>query len=280
MVTVSVIIPTYNRTELLRQAINSVLGQTYQDLEIIIVDDASSANIKDVVASFRDKRIKYIRHETNRGSSAARNTGITTAQGDYIAFLDDDDEWRKDKLEKQLAAIRNEGYDAVLCGALVNNRFIRRHNGNRISAKDLKKGNYFDPSGLLARVAVLKEILFDESLRIGEDWDVFIRIAKKYKLGFVNEPLLIYSDAGHMRVTNEAVNLPIDKLQERMPVLEKHKEFLGPYWLNYHKARFLLSYIGQRDDKRQQILSTIRICGLFAVLSVLFLKFYQYVRRT
>ena len=93
--TVSVIIPTYNRAHLVGRAIKSVLNQTYRDFEIIVVDDGSTDNTKDIIKEFqkKDKRIKYIPYEKNKGGSAARNTGIKAAKGEYIAFLDSDDEW-------------------------------------------------------------------------------------------------------------------------------------------------------------------------------------------
>src|SRR5258705_13939604 len=102
---VSVVIPTHNRSEFLRSAIASVLGQTYQDFELIVVDDASTDSTAEVVVSFNDSRIKFIRHQTNQGGSAARNTGIRASKCDYIAFLDDDDEWSPRKLSKQVEVL-------------------------------------------------------------------------------------------------------------------------------------------------------------------------------
>jgi len=100
-VTVSVIIPTYNRAHLVGRAIRSVLNQTYQDFEIIVVDDCSTDNTEEIVKGFNDHRIRYMRHDRNRGGSAARNTGIKASQGKYIAFLDSDDEWLLKKAESR-----------------------------------------------------------------------------------------------------------------------------------------------------------------------------------
>lgn len=101
---VSVIIPTYNRAHLIGRAIKSVLNQTYKDFEIIIVDDGSTDKTEEVVKDFKDERVRYIRREKNKGGSAARNTGIKAARGEYIAFQDSDDEWLPEKLEKQMKA--------------------------------------------------------------------------------------------------------------------------------------------------------------------------------
>ncbi|MGL5079822.1 MAG: glycosyltransferase family 2 protein, partial [Waterburya sp.] len=113
---ISVIIPTYNRADLIIRAIASVREQVYQNLEIIVVDDASDQDIAQVVQQINDSRIKYIRHQTNLGGSEARNTGIKHSQGKYIAFLDSDDVWLPNKLSSQLAAIfAQEERDNLVC---------------------------------------------------------------------------------------------------------------------------------------------------------------------
>ncbi len=99
--TVSVVIPTYNRAHLVGRAIQSVLNQTYHDFEIIIVDDGSIDNTEDVVKSLNDPSIRYTRHDQNRGGSAARNTGIKMARGEYVAFQDSDDEYLPEKVESR-----------------------------------------------------------------------------------------------------------------------------------------------------------------------------------
>jgi len=99
--TISVIIPTYNRANFIDVAIKSVLNQSYQDFEIIIVDDGSTDNTEEIVKNFNDFRINYFFHKFNQGISAARNTGIKACQGKYIAFLDSDDEWLPEKLDKK-----------------------------------------------------------------------------------------------------------------------------------------------------------------------------------
>src|ERR1051325_11615249 len=101
---VSTIIPTYNRDELIGRSVQSVLSQTYQLLEVIVVDDASTDDTRDRIETLQqvDPRIQYVRHERNRGAQAARNTGIQAAKGEFIAFLDSDNEWLPQKLERQM----------------------------------------------------------------------------------------------------------------------------------------------------------------------------------
>lgn len=105
--TVSIIIPTYNRRQSIGRFIKSVLNQTYRDFELIIVDDGSTDNTRELVAGFNNERIRYVRHEENKGEAAARNTGIKAARGEYIASHDSDDEWLHEKLAKQIRAFEN-----------------------------------------------------------------------------------------------------------------------------------------------------------------------------
>lgn len=130
---VSVVIPTYNRAEFLPRAVESVLRQTVDDFELIVVDDASTDDTEAVVERFDDPRVEYVRHGTNRGGSAARNTGIERSSGEYIAFLDSDDEWYPRKLERQVEELRSRSDEwvATYCG------FERRHHSstNRIRAR-------------------------------------------------------------------------------------------------------------------------------------------------
>jgi len=110
---VSVVIPTCNRPDLLPRAIKSVLAQTYQDFEIIVVDDGREKSSENVVAGIGDARLKYIKQTDKKGGSAARNTGIKAAAGDFIAFLDDDDEWLPEKLDKQVRGLDGCDKDVV-----------------------------------------------------------------------------------------------------------------------------------------------------------------------
>lgn len=272
---VSVVIATYKRSGLVPRAIESVRKQTYRNVEILVVDDGSPDNTRAVVESIPDDRIRYIRHEKNKGLPAARNTGIRAAQGEYIAFLDDDDEWREDKLEKQLQAVEN--YDAVVCGALISGRMRVLHNRPNVTLDDLR--NYIpDPSGLLVKANVIKDLLFDESLKLGEDWDVFIRIAQRHTIGFIEESLVMYNDGGHPRMTNEAKDQTDTELEKNTAVLLKHRKLFGEKWFKYHLARVLTSHIHRRRNKLRCILYALRRCGIGAVAAVMADKISRQVR--
>jgi len=123
---VSVVVPAYNRERLILHALNSVLAQTFADFEILAVDDGSTDGTIQAIQSCTDPRIRCLRHEKNRGAAAARNTGIQAARGEYVAFLDSDDEWLPHKLERQTAAL-----DA--CGAEIggNSTWTFDHFPNR-----------------------------------------------------------------------------------------------------------------------------------------------------
>lgn len=274
--TVSVVIATYNRASLVPRAIASVLRQTFQDFEIIVVDDGSPDNTKEVVTSIADLRIRYIRHEKNKGLPAGRNTGIRAALGEYIAFLDDDDQWREDKLEKQVSAMAT--YDAVVCAAQASGRLITFHSKPIVSPSDLRRGNQYPPSGLMAKAALLKELLFDESLRQGEDWDALIRISQAGTMGYISEPLLLYDDGSHDRMTNTARNLSLTDLEKRMGVILKHETFFGSFWFRHHVARCLLVYFGHREGKLRQLVYTLRRCGVVPTTSALIAKAYRKIR--
>ena len=204
---VSVIIPTYNRADLLRKSIESVQNQTYEEWEIIIVDDCSTDGTEQVVKEFGDFRIRYIRNEKNLGAGASRNKGVALARYDYIAFQDSDDVWRCGKLEKQMQYMMNYSeYDMVYCSFLkhysdgreiiVPNKQIGNRQGNMYTT--LLINNVISTQTILIK----KESFvlcggFDEELRAIEDWDLVLRISEKSQVGFVPEVLVdVYETQG------------------------------------------------------------------------------------
>lgn len=198
---VSVVIPTYNRANLIGRAIQSVLGQTYQNFELIVVDDASTDDTKQIVKGFQDDRIEYIGHNKNKGGAAARNTGIQKANGKYIAFLDSDDEWLSTKLEKQLNCF-SQGSDsigAVYCSHYTQDDSLGYRRG---PSSNLKKGDLrklllsgWCPATtslfVLPKKVLNESGLFDERLTSFQDYDLWIRVAEYYEFEYVKEPLVI-----------------------------------------------------------------------------------------
>ena len=198
----SVVIPTYNRAGLLGRSIRSVLGQTYDDLELIVVDDASSDNTAEVVLHLGDERIRYIRRDRNGGPAAARNTGITASTGKFMAFNDSDDEWFPDKLERQMKVfdIVPPQVGVVYCDSWNDS------NGK----KELYRAPHIMPedgmifrrlltsldSGMGLQTAVVRRECFekagmlDETLHAFEDAEFFIRVSKHYCLYHMSVPLV------------------------------------------------------------------------------------------
>jgi len=200
MPTVSVILPTYNRAHLVGRAIQSVLNQTYRDFELIVVDDGSTDSTESVVKGLGDLRIRYIRCKQNKGGSAARNTGIRAAKGEYIAFQDSDDEWAPEKLEKQMMTFKTASYHV----GVIYTGFYKIKNGIKtyIPSSDIKvtegnihdqllKGNFVGtPMAMLRAECFKKTGLFDERLPRFQDWELFIRISDHYIFKLINEPLV------------------------------------------------------------------------------------------
>jgi glycosyltransferase involved in cell wall biosynthesis len=201
--TISVVIPTYNRAYIVGRAIQSILNQTYQDFEIIVVDDGSTDNTEEVVKGFGDDRLRYTRHKENSGASAApRNTGIQMARGEYVAFLSSDDEWLPQMLEKQINKFESLSPDVgvVYCGYAC----IVEKTGEILSESvPTVRGDVFrsmieesmtlgDLTPLIRKECFEKAGIFDTEFSSAELWDLLIRISKYYKFDFVPEILCKY----------------------------------------------------------------------------------------
>ena len=231
---VSVIISTCNRAGLLGRAVRSVLAQSYTDYELIIVDDASIDGTEEVVRSFTDSRIVLARHGERKGGSAARNTGIKMAKGKYVAFLDDDDEWMADKLEKQVEKIKRSPDDVGVIYTGVELVGPEEDHAMR-TIRPVLRGNLKDSLlrgstiGTVSRVLARKECfekagLFDESLKSSQDWDMWLRIADHYSFDLVPEPLVRIHLHGK-RISTD----PASVISGRTRLIEKHMGRLSRY---------------------------------------------------
>lgn len=201
MTKVSAIITTHNRCNLLERAIKSVIEQTYQDLECIVVDDASTDDTKGICAKFPIQYI-HIPKEESRGGNYARNQGIRAANGEYCAFLDDDDYWLPSKIEKQVDLIERMGCELVYCG--MRFEFIEA-SGVRYKDTVPESCNSGDmhkkilqticttTTNILARREALIDVgMFDENLHFWQEYELTIRLAQRKPFYFVNEPLSVY----------------------------------------------------------------------------------------
>lgn len=247
---VSVIIPTYNRAQLIKRAVVSVLKQTYRDFELIIVDDGSQDETEEIIDKIiketQGDRIRYIKLDRNQGVSHARNVGIQEAKYEYIAFLDSDDEWMPLKIELQMQKMLNADKEVALVFCRMGGK--KRDSEERYVCppenvpKEILVGNLF--SGLLQQnvigtptMLVRKECLkqvggFKESLRCIEDWEMILRLARKWKIEFVDEQLVeVYKTEGSISVNTGAFLVTrcymislYRKEMEQFGILEKIKD--------------------------------------------------------
>lgn len=223
--TVSVVMATHNRAKLLTRAVLSVLAQTYTGWELIVVDDASTDSTTQVVASFADARIRYLRNERSLRAAGARNVGIRAAgPTQFLAFLDDDDEWYPRKLELQLALFREGPPDLVAVGCdrteydplpVHYPSTNRGHIFERLLARD--SAGYAGQQILVRRRPGEADLLFDESLPCLEDADYTLRLSRLGSLDFVGEPLVkIYRNHGGPHVWNsEGMVAGYDRMVEK-----------------------------------------------------------------
>jgi glycosyltransferase involved in cell wall biosynthesis len=203
MSTVDVIIPTFNRATKVVRAITSVLEQKFNDFHIMLVDDGSNDNTHEAVSKFRDS-LTYIEHPTNKGVSAARNTGIAQSNSPFIAFLDSDDYWLPEKLSVQIQFFE-ENPRAIACqteeiwirnGRPANPKKIHLKPSGDIFEPSLKRC-LVSPSAVMFKRSLIEEIgLFDETLPACEDYDLWLRIACRYPIYLLKEHLVV-KEGGH-----------------------------------------------------------------------------------
>ena len=215
---ISVIIPSYNRAAFLERAITSVLDQTLSNLELIIVDDGSEDQTREIVRSFKDKRIYYY-YQKNKGVSAARNFGMSKASGQYLALLDSDDYWLPKKLEFQLKFMRQGGYKISQTGEL----WIR--NGKRVNPGNKHQkpsGWIFEKSLELCLVSpscvvmdmdlVHQGYVFNENLMACEDYDLWLRISLEYPVGLLPLDLTVRTGGHADQLSGKIIGLDLFRI--------------------------------------------------------------------
>lgn len=191
---ISVIIPVYNRENTIKNCLNSVLEQSYKNIEVIVVDDGSTDNTGQIIKELTDKRIKYIWQE-NKGACVARNNGISLAKGNYVAFQDSDDIWEYNKLKKQLDVLLESRADIVFC------KLIGKHI-RYPEPKHIRQGfveyQQADLSGigtqtLFGYTEIFKKYQFDERLPRLQELELLIRLCDKYKIYCIDEGLVTWN---------------------------------------------------------------------------------------
>lgn len=197
---ISIIIPTFNRERTIKRAIESCLNQTYKDIEVIVVDDCSTDDTRQIVKNINDKRLRYYKLDKNSGACEARNKGIEFAKGDYIAFQDSDDYWKSDKLEKQIINLNKNNSDVDFCKISVIGENKNKANVKpsvydlyRIKFWGVKKAlcynSFISTQSIIGKKECFQNIIFDKNLPRLQDYDMMLRIISKYKVSITNEEL-------------------------------------------------------------------------------------------
>lgn len=239
---ISVVMPTHNRASMLKKAIDSVLQQTETDLELIIVDDASTDETSELLNEYvkTDARINVIKNKVALGGGGARNVGISASKGKWVAFLDDDDEWFKNKLSLQLEKI-NLTPSAVACSCNYEHHYpfgFKRKFAlpDKITLNELYYGNSLGGASmcLCSRNILLSIRGFDTKLKSGQDWDLWIRLRAQGQVVVCNKPLVRYMAHPGLRISNNM-----------------HSQYLGARYF-YFKHR----------DSMDVALQKFRICHL------------------
>lgn len=266
---ISAVITTFNRANFLRKAIESVLNQTYRDFELLMLDNSSADNTEEVIKSFQDSKIRYIKH-TPLGISQARNLGVKEANGEFIAFLDDDDEWLPNKLQAELRVFDTSGRDA----ALVYGGFMRVNGDGRElnTHRPVLKGAILedllwqkDPfcgsaSNPILRKSVIEELGgYDERVKTGEDWELYLRLAEKYKIDFTPEVVVRIRRHSGARLGDKLH----DAAELEKMVLERHQRIfdanpkLKSFYLQKIGGKILRT--GRGGEGRQYLRKAIKI---------------------
>lgn len=265
---VSAIVASYNRADSLFKALDSVFAQTLAPIEVFVVDDCSPKF--DIFELMRplEGRVRVLRNEKNSAVGHSRNHAVRHARGDYVAFLDDDDTWKPEKLARQIAIMGDAHMS--LCGLeRVPDATTKIWNIDHVHLGMLKRGNpYCPPSGFICQRSLFDTVQFDETLRYGEDWDFLIRAARLGPIPYAAEPLFNYqmpSQAGASMV-NEIKQLQPQQLQVRYDATDKHRAFLGEYHYKLRIATSTLAFISGRNRRMPFITHSMRKAGVIPTL--------------
>ena len=230
---ISVVIPTYNREKVLARAIDSVLNQTYGDLEVIVADDCSTDNTRRLVERYSDPRVRYGCLEKNSGACAARNLGIEMARGEYIAFQDSDDQWHADKLQVQMEEMEKTGADLTFCSfekrfdngtCLVHPKGLQSHFCDR---EELLYQSLASTQCILGKADAVRATMFDVTMPRLQDYDFIIRASEKYRIYYTDAVLVtLYEQADAITAGKRGYRKHMEIAQK---LLEKYDDLRVAY---------------------------------------------------
>lgn len=277
---VSVVIVSYNRLAMLRRAIDSALSQTLKAYEVIVIDNCSpDFDIFDALAGYGDK-IRVIRNSGNNGCGDARNVGVKSSKGEFVAFLDDDDFWKPEKLERQLATIGSALM--VTCGQeFVPTSGFNVKTVSQVTPDMIKVHNpVCGPSTFVCRRDLFDKVEFDSGLKYAEDWDFMIRVLTFGEIAYVPEPLIYYTvENSGQSMTSAGRNRSWDEIQYRFAAADKHRKFMGESNYRVRCASITLNHILAREGKVKFFLHALRKAGISATSQVILKKLTSRVAR-
>ncbi|MFG6661054.1 glycosyltransferase family 2 protein [Sulfitobacter sp. 915] len=250
---VSVVIPTFERPKLLAQALRSVCNQTYRNLEILIVDDGLCDVSEALCLNVADSRIHYMRTRGRQGGNAARNIGLQLCKGDFVAFLDDDDEWYPRKIEAQVRVFNaNTSLGLVYTGVEFINSQGVSHKTYPTRRGDLSGSilsyNYIGTTSsvMVAAKAIVKVGPFDEALPQLQDYDLWIRVCQRYNVDYVSDVMVRYRlHENKKQISNSVAN----NLYAIQRIDDKYEELINKLPRYQRRWRFSLRYnsMGKRN---------------------------------
>lgn len=292
-------IPAYNRGYILAQALESVFSQTYSDYEVIVVDDGSTDNTREVLQRFKEPRLRLICHSENRGCGAAYNTGFSAAVGEFISILDSDDLWKPQKLEYDVRFLDDHSDAGAVFSDLEKtdgdqfiSSFIRAHS---VFARRLKEGPFpegilltqremylcllqevpIKPSTVTLRRYAMQEVgFFDESQPSANDWDFFLRFACAYRWGYIDRSMTVarlQPDATHRVHAEKNYQYALDFLRRRRELARGDEEALAAlrYGIadNFKHLSWHYLAIGRKVDAARSLYHGYRETGSYDLLS-------------
>jgi len=223
---ISVIIPLYNRQKTIRSCIESVLGQSFNEFEIVIIDDRSTDDSVNIVRKFKDLRVRLFCNSRNFGAQAARNRGISEAKGDWIAFLDSDDKYLPNSLLSRLEVATSQGVSVVHSDCLVEKKITKKAKllgvppwQNNIYEQILRRPGPVYPALLVRKECLVSIGLLDETIKAFQEWDTTIRLAKNNKFGYVSQPTFVYNRTGNDTISGNLRN----EAQGYLQIITKHR---------------------------------------------------------
>lgn len=285
---VSVIIPTYKRAKFIKRAIDSVLNQTYKNIELIVVDDNNSGDesrmaMEDIISQYNDDRLIYLKHEKNMNGASARNTGIEKSTGKYITFLDDDDFFLSNRIEKLVEIMKIEKeYDCLYTGV------VKVKNGNVVDVQYsqlegnlqknmlMQKSFFYTGSNLFFRADALKTIGgFDVTFKRYQDIEVMVRFFRKYKIKYVNDFSVIKDDSSRINMLNAERVIEMKKhfLKKYMCDIEKYDD-KNKIYLEVYSS--MVNLIPKNDERYIQMIQESKKYGKIKIKHFRFLKEKQF----